>query len=199
RQELGRTGTISASEPGNNRIAVAPLGGGANAHAASPLPLSRRHRRALVWLLASAMAALGAAGALSAPRDKQAQPDKKKAVAAAHQKRGAAPAAKKPSETARKDPAAVPLPADRPAGADVPPLPPEVAAVKQAIELVRQGKAKDAMALAVSIGDPVAPRLVEWAQLRPLDNEASFNRYAAFIRANPAWPTKSLRRRAEIM
>ena len=148
------------------------------------------------------MAALGTADALSAP-DKHVRPDRKKAVEAVHHKRGSERAAK-PNAPARQSergdathPAAVPLPIDRPANADVPPLPPDVAAVKQAIELMRQGKTKDATALAASIGDPVAAKLVEWARLRQLDNEASFDRYAAFIRANPAWPSKSLRRHAE--
>ena len=77
------------------------------------------------------------------------------------------------------------------------PLSPDLAAVKQASELVRQGKAKDATALAASIGDPVAAKLVEWARLRHADSEAGFDRYAAFIRANPDWPSMRMRRRAE--
>ena len=88
----------------------------------------------------------------------------------------------------------VPLPIERPAAA----LPPDLAATKQAIELVRQHKSKDATALAASIGDPVAQKLVEWALLRRSDSEAGFERYAAFIRANPDWPSMPLlRRRAE--
>ena len=188
---------MSASGSGKDRIRVA-----------GPQPFARTCRRALVWLLASAVTALGITDAFSAP-DKH-PPDKKKAAAAAeHQKRGAKPAAKpskaaRQSEPARQDkqspaarPAGVPLPADRPAAAEAVPLPPEVAAVKQAIALVRQGKAKDAIALAASSGDPVAAKLVEWVLLRPLDSEFSFERYAAFIRTNPAWPSRSLRRRAE--
>jgi soluble lytic murein transglycosylase len=83
---------------------------------------------------------------------------------------------------------------------DVPPAPlsPDLAAVKQANELVRQGKAKEAAALAALIGDPVAAKLVEWALLRRSDSEAGFERYVAFMRANPDWPSMTLmRRRAE--
>jgi soluble lytic murein transglycosylase len=50
--------------------------------------------------------------------------------------------------------------------------------------------------MAASISDPVARKLVEWALLR-LDSEAGFERYAAFIHANPDWPSLPLRRRAE--
>src|SRR3984893_2254716 len=61
-----------------------------------------------------------------------------------------------------------------------------------------RGKAKDATALAASIGNPVAAKLVEWALLRRSDSEASFDRYVSFIRANPDWPSMPLiRRRAE--
>ena len=196
---MGRTEAIFATEPGKNRTCVAALGCGAKAPAAGP----SARTWALVWLLASAIAALGTADALSASPDKHVRPDRKKAVEAVHHKRGSERAAKQSAPARQSErgdathPAAVPLPIDRPANADVPPLPPDVAAVKQAIELMRQGKTKDATALAASIGDPVAAKLVEWARLRQLDNEASFDRYAAFIRANPAWPSKSLRRHAE--
>ena len=41
-------------------------------------------------------------------------------------------------------------------------------------------------------------RLVEWTLLRRADSEAGFNRYVAFIGANPDWPSLPLlRRRAE--
>jgi hypothetical protein len=78
------------------------------------------------------------------------------------------------------------------------PLSRDLAAVMQANELVRQGKAQDATALAASIDDPVAAKLVEWALLRRADGAAGFERYVAFIRANPDWPSVPLmRRRAE--
>ena len=76
-------------------------------------------------------------------------------------------------------------------------LPPDLAAAKQAIGLVRQRKSSEATALAASIGDPVAQKLVEWALLRS-ESGAGFERYAAFVRANPHWPSiPLLRRRAE--
>ena len=173
---------------------------------AAPVPYlpARTHRLALVWLLAAVMAVLGAADAFSATPERQAPPNRKKAVEATAKKPASKPAAKsaapaKPGKPVRgTHPAAIPLPTDRPAAvADAPPLPPDVAALKQAIALVRQGKAKDAVALAASLGDPVVAKLVEWARLRQLDSDAGFDRYAAFIRTNPTWPSQSLRRRAE--
>jgi soluble lytic murein transglycosylase len=145
-----------------------------------------RHRQALVWLLAAALAVLGAADALSAGRHKPASAHRKKAVEAKHPK----------VEVAHHRHVIAP-----PSGGDAAaaPLPPDVAAVKQAIELVRRGKAKDATALAASIDDPVAAKLVAWVSLRHADSEAGFDRYAAFIRANPDWPGMPLlRRRAEL-
>ena len=71
--------------------------------------------------------------------------------------------------------------------------------MKQALELVRQHKAREATALARSFGDPVAQKLVEWALLRHSEGEARFERYASFIRANPDWPSiPMLRHRAEV-
>src|SRR5262249_54200200 len=57
----------------------------------------------------------------------------------------------------------------------------------------------EASTLEKSIGDPVAQTLVEWVLLRSADSAAGFERYAAFIRANPHWPSiPLLRRRAEV-
>jgi soluble lytic murein transglycosylase len=67
--------------------------------------------------------------------------------------------------------------------------PADLAATKQTIELARQRRPSEATALATSIGDPVARKLVEWALLRHPDSEAGFERYAAFIGANPEWPS----------
>src|SRR5260370_21970051 len=65
--------------------------------------------------------------------------------------------------------------------------------------MVRGGKPKDATALAASISDPEAAKLDEWALLRQFDSEAGFDRYVAFMRANPNWPSMPLlRRRAEV-
>jgi soluble lytic murein transglycosylase len=76
--------------------------------------------------------------------------------------------------------------------------PPDVAAVKQAIELVRKRKPSEATKIEKSIRDPVAQKLVEWVILRSEDSRADFDRYTAFIRDNPGWPSIPLfRRRAE--
>jgi soluble lytic murein transglycosylase len=133
------------------------------------------HRHALVWLLAFALAVLGTT--LLSAHPKPASQHRKKAVEVKHQKH----------------------PIERPAALDTQaPLPPDLAATKEAIELARRGKAKDATDLAASIGDPATAKLVEWALLRHSDSQAGFDRYGAFIRANPDWPSMPLlRRRAE--
>jgi soluble lytic murein transglycosylase len=85
-------------------------------------------------------------------------------------------------------------PAERPSVS----LPLDLAAVKQAIELVLQHKPRQATTLATSIADPIGQKLVEWALLRDAESEAGFKRYVTFIRANPEWPSvPMLRRRAE--
>ncbi len=89
----------------------------------------------------------------------------------------------------------VPLPRERPAAAS---LPPDVAAVKLAIDLVRERKQGEATELQRSIEDPVEQKLVEWMLLRHPDSQAGFERYATFMRTNPDWPSiPLLRRRAE--
>jgi soluble lytic murein transglycosylase len=112
----------------------------------------------------------------------------------------------------------VPLPKPRPASAPAPkaaakPAKPSVAlavaptastsvpdlhAVKQAIALVRKDKAADATAVANSVGDPLARKLIEWVILRGDDAELPFQRYATFIANNPSWPSlTTFRRKAE--
>lgn len=76
----------------------------------------------------------------------------------------------------------------------------DLSAVKQAINLARRGRPGDSTDIQQSISDPLARKLAEWALLRAGDNGASFRRYAAFIDANPTWPSIGmLRRRAENM
>jgi soluble lytic murein transglycosylase len=143
------------------------------------------HRHALVWLLASAVAVAGTADALSAARHKSVSSHRKKPVEVEHRK----------VEVSHHHVIGQPSPGD----AAAVPLSPDLAAAKQAIELVRHGKAKDATALAASIGDPVAAKLVEWASLRHPDSQAGLDRYVAFIGANPDWPGMALlRQRAEL-
>jgi soluble lytic murein transglycosylase len=134
-------------------------------------------RYALVGLLASALAVLGTVDALSTARHKHRSPHPKKAVEAEQHKH-------------RVEKSAV---------ESTTPLPPDLAATKQAIELVRRHKTKEATTLAAGSGDPVVAKLVEWALLHRFGTEADFDRAARFIRANPDWPSMPLlRRRAEV-
>ena len=74
----------------------------------------------------------------------------------------------------------------------------DLAAVKQAVELVGKGRVDEATSVESTISDPVARKLVEWLVLRSDNSNAGFSRYAAFIAANPSWPSiVTLRRRAE--
>ena len=155
------------------------------------------------------MAALGTDEAWPAARHhhvpthlKHAQVHRSKAAEARHYKHGSKHSKRyarlrqsKRHHVARATVPSVSSPVERPAAS----LPPDLAAVKQALELVRQHKAREATALATSFGDPVAQKLVEWALLRHAESEARFERYATFIRANPDWPSiPMLRRRAEV-
>ena len=66
------------------------------------------------------------------------------------------------------------------------------------IEAARKGREGDANAAENSIVDPVARKLAEWVILRSDNTNPSFQRYAAFVTANPDWPHAPLfRRRAE--
>jgi soluble lytic murein transglycosylase len=76
-------------------------------------------------------------------------------------------------------------------------LAPELAAIKQAIRLVQQHKFSEATGLTASINNPVAQKLVEWAYLRDPESTAGFDRYNAFLQANPEWSSMVLLRRAE--
>jgi soluble lytic murein transglycosylase len=70
--------------------------------------------------------------------------------------------------------------------------------LENVIELVRKHKPDDATQVEASISDPVARKLAEWIILRSDDNNATVERYRAFITANPSWPSQSfLRRRLE--
>ncbi|WGD56416.1 lytic transglycosylase domain-containing protein [Bradyrhizobium sp. CB1650] len=86
-------------------------------------------------------------------------------------------------------------PSDKPAP---PPLTGDLAALKDAIDLARKGKTGDATAARDRIIDPAGQKLAEWFILRHSETTANFDRYAAFIAANPDWPSSALmRRRAE--
>ena len=137
----------------------------------------------LVWLLASAVGALGTGEAWPAARHhhvptylKHAQVHRSKAAEALHYKYGLkhskryARLRSKRHHVARASVPGVSSPVERPATS----IPPGLAAVKQALELVRLHKAREATALATSFGDPVARKLVEWALLRHAESEARF-------------------------
>jgi soluble lytic murein transglycosylase len=80
----------------------------------------------------------------------------------------------------------------------VAPLTGELALVKEAIDLARKAKTQEATDIGNKIADPAAQKLVEWYILRHPATTATFGRYAAFIAANPEWPSAPLlRRRAE--
>jgi len=123
------------------------------------------------------------------------------ALGAEHHKGGAAHQTKAGAKNEKNKKAAhgasgTPLPAARPAMAD---LPPDLITTEQAIALIKARKQKDAIMLATSVGDPVAQKLVEWVALRHPDTDFGFERYAAFVRANPDWPSIPLfRKRAEV-
>ncbi len=65
----------------------------------------------------------------------------------------------------------------------------DLTAVKQAIELVHKDRAEEATNIERAISDPLARKLVEWVILRNDDSTVEFSRYAAFIAANPTWPS----------
>src|SRR5262245_64830989 len=74
----------------------------------------------------------------------------------------------------------------------------DLAAVRQALDLIRQGKISALSDVKQTITDPAAAKLVEWTYLRSGSSLASLERYSAFVRANPYWPSVGLlQRRAE--
>jgi soluble lytic murein transglycosylase len=87
---------------------------------------------------------------------------------------------------------------DSPSPKEAAPLTGDLALVKEAIDLARKARTDEATAARDRIEDPAAQKLVEWFILRHSETKANFNRYAAFIAANPQWPSAALlRRRAE--
>src|SRR6266496_4402144 len=106
----------------------------------------------------------------------------------------------KPTEPCAPAPVSTPfaLPPDALALASMNAMSADAPAIKQAIELVRKRKISQATEIEKSVRDPMAQKLVKWVILRSEDSGANFDRYVAFIRDNPAWPTLALlRRRAE--
>jgi soluble lytic murein transglycosylase len=70
----------------------------------------------------------------------------------------------------------------------------DLTAVKQAIQLVHKGNGGEATNVEKTITDPVARKLVEWIILRSDETTVDFSRYAAFITANPSWPSITILR-----
>jgi soluble lytic murein transglycosylase len=193
-----------------DRHRVAALGR-AKAHFKEP-----GRRRALICLLALAIIPLIGTAASSNAAHKQvalhrntaakAENHKHRPMGASHRHTAAKGENRKhssPNEAKYSERAPGPrilLPSNQTNAGDVtpaPPLSPDLAAVKQAIGLIQQRKFSEAVALATSINDPVAQKLVEWVYLRILDSPAGFDRYNTFLQANPDWSSVPLRRRAE--
>jgi soluble lytic murein transglycosylase len=149
-------------------------------------------------------AKLGASKPATAKPGKDAKTEKRK------QKPHAVVAHKGPGEVPLPKPAprtvtiAVPAPTPAqpvvpmPAAATAATSPLDLTAVKQAIELVRKARDDEATNVEKTISDPLARKLVEWTILRSDEATVDFSRYAAFIAANPSWPSiVTLRRHAE--
>jgi soluble lytic murein transglycosylase len=155
----------------------------------------------LACCLSLGMLAALSSDALALPRHKQIQHPKKAdaATKAGHKHNAALKKGRHAAHvaTARHEPApSIDAPAPTAAAS---PLSGDLAAVKQAIDLVREAKTGEATAIEKTISDPAAARLVEWFILRHPDGQAGFGRYAAFIADNPGWPSMGLlRRRAEV-
>jgi soluble lytic murein transglycosylase len=150
--------------------------------------------RPLTCFFALAMAAGLSTDASALARHKQIQHAKKAdaATGSRHQRKAELKRGKHAVKTAASHPTSQ--------AAITPPLSGDLAAVKNAIDLARQGKTGEATTIEKSIGDPAAQKLVEWFILRHQDADAGFNRYAAFLIENPGWPSRALmRRRAEAL
>ncbi|MCA6120512.1 lytic transglycosylase domain-containing protein [Bradyrhizobium sp. WSM 1704] len=110
-----------------------------------------------------------------------------------HARRGAAE--RKSAEAKASSSKAADAAPAKPAGSE---LSGDLAAVRDAILAARRGRTSEATDLQSKITDPVGRTLVEWYLLRHSESAAGFSRYAAFIAANPGWPSMTLlRRRAE--
>jgi soluble lytic murein transglycosylase len=73
-----------------------------------------------------------------------------------------------------------------------------LAAVKKAVELTRRRRNSEATAVASTVTDPVAVKLIEWLVLRAENDDFDFQRYAGFATENPTWPNiNQFRRKAE--
>jgi peptidoglycan lytic transglycosylase len=70
--------------------------------------------------------------------------------------------------------------------------------LENVIDLIRKHRPDDATQAEATVSDPVARKLAEWLILRSDNNNATVERYRAFLSANPSWPSQTfLRRRLE--
>jgi soluble lytic murein transglycosylase len=169
--------------------------------------------RSLACLLACAALALVPTGATAKASHKSSAPRKaheaktndksgeksgdKTADKAGKQRHASKPRRDKHADAKRKSKKPDNQPSDKPAP---PPLTGDLAALKDAIDLARKAKTDDATAARDRIADPAGRKLAEWFILRHSETNANFSRYAAFIAANPDWPSIALlRRRAEAL
>lgn len=144
---------------------------------------------AAVAFLPTALAAKGSHKSPASKKTHEAKSGKQRHAAAAKSRHGKHADAKHKSK--KQDDA----PSDKPAP---PPLTGDLAALKDTIDLARKGKNDDAGAARGRIADPAGQKLAEWFMLRHSESTANFKRYAAFLAANPDWPSSALlRRRAE--
>jgi len=150
-----------------------------------------------ITVLAVAAPGIGGGDALAGHRHEAKHASSNKHAKAEHGRRHHDHDAKQGKRGGRSN-HAEPAPERRPAEAEaVPALPPDLAATRQAIEFIRQGKFGEAAAAAKTIADPVAQKLVEWTSLRHTGSDAGLSRYEAFLSANPGWPSGLLHRRIE--
>jgi soluble lytic murein transglycosylase len=167
------------------------------APASSPVPVPPKCPAAAGQVTAAA------SGAAAVPMPPLALPPPAEASASAPGRllAGAVPMLVTPSLAATSEFAAPPPRPPSSALAYAPAAPPsgrDVDAVKEAINLAQRGRTDAATARRDDIRDSAGRKLVEWMILRSNDTNASFGRYAAFLHANPSWPSAGmLRRRAE--
>ena len=164
---------------------------------AIPYSVSWHWRGALVLLLASAMMtpAFGK-GSSTPPGHRHTPPHRSASSEGKHHTHGSVHKGERP-ELAAKSRILPDRASAHEAAATLEPSA-DLTATKQAIALLRHRKFSEAAALAATIDDPIARKLIEWVTLRDSDSPAGFDRYAAFIQANADWPSiPLLRRRAE--
>ena len=178
---------------GTGNLHIGALGGGGSKLAARQQQrCPRTPRLVVVQLLVLVAAAIATDSAYPASRHTHALTHRRNSTEAEDRKHDTVSDPKRSKVLRQSDRTA------RPAARPTVSLPPELAAAKQAIELTRRGEWKDQTALAATVKSPVARKVVEWTLLRRSDSAAGFQRYVAFVRANPDWPSLPLlRRRAE--